>query len=413
MKRRNGWYQKKFYPHFDLPLNYSAAKALCEDPSAVSLHSFLPFISFENSTRRFTPKETEKYKNKIRDLAYCSHRDGYIYSYYADLLQNKYEEVLGASPWGACVLGYRSGLGSNLDMAAAAFNEISVRGDCAAIAIDIKDFFPSIDHRVLFENIKNVISQSFLSKDWFAVYRNMTNYSLIKREDLEGLCGVGTRLPKPIADIKTFRRWRRTEPEFIYTNRKPYGIPQGSPISAVFSNVYMIGFDKILFEYTNKIGGSYRRYSDDILILCDEERAEDAWGFAKTEIKKLGKQIDISKDKTEISKFWLDGTNQVCDKPLTYLGLTFDGNSRTLRHKTVSRYYRRMTYAARRTAKIAEELGSKPYRRGLYRSLTHMGKHNFYSYAKRASMATGDDAPKRQLRRHHRILIRKLRSKGK
>ena len=47
---------------------------------------------------------------------------------------------------------------------------------------------------------------------------------------------------------------------------KRYGIPQGSPMSAILSNIYMLDFDKYCCELANNFGGIYRRYCDDKFI---------------------------------------------------------------------------------------------------------------------------------------------------
>jgi hypothetical protein len=46
------------------------------------------------------------------------------------------------------------------------------------------------------------------------------------------------------------------------------GIPQGSAMSALLSNVYLIDFDEYLQILGQKMGFAYRRYCDDILIIC-------------------------------------------------------------------------------------------------------------------------------------------------
>lgn len=413
MKRKHGWYIRKSYPHFDRPLGIDNARRICENPVGIKSHSFLPFISFQNTVRRFTPDSNATYKNKIRELAYCSHADGYIYSYYAMNLQEKYEEFIGKKRWGASILGYRGGLGSNLEMASAAFDEIRNRGDSVAIAIDISDFFPSVDHRVLLDRLRLVLGVDRLPADWFAIFKSMTRYSTVDRELIKKLCGDAKELPNPIADIETFRGWRRSEPNFIKVNKDDHGIPQGSPISAVFSNVYMIGFDEEVFSYVSSKGGSYRRYSDDILIIIDRSQYDGVIDRLKIETENIGKALKISEEKTEISRFWNKGDRINCDRPLTYLGLTFNGSRVMLKSRTLSRYFRRMTYATRRTARAAAIEGEKPFRRSLYRSFTHMGKRNFYAYAKRAAKVSGDDSPKRQLRRHLKILNRKLNEGGR
>ena len=48
---------------------------------------------------------------------------------------------------------------------------------------------------------------------------------------------------------------------------KDHQIPQGSSISAVLANIYMIEADKKINEYVVSLGGMYRRYSDDFIVV--------------------------------------------------------------------------------------------------------------------------------------------------
>jgi RNA-directed DNA polymerase len=225
--------------------------------------------------------------------------------------------------------------------------------------------------------------------------------------------------PRPICTPEIYRRVIRGDDgkhlSLINRNMNKFGIPQGSPLSAILSNVYMARFDVACARQFSSMEIFYRRYSDDIIIICSREAAKNALDFIKSEIAKLGPSMKINDDKTEISEFerLASGVFE-CDKPVTYLGLTYDGKRTLLRGRTISRYYRRMTYAARQTLRSAKKSSSgKLFLRGIYRDLTHLGRRNFYTYAKRASLILGDDSAVRQLRRHFKILQRKLRSEGR
>ena len=304
----------------------------------------------------------------------------------------------------------------NIHMAKKAFNEIQKRKFSVAIAIDISDFFGSVDHAILLQNLKRVLGYGRLPDDWFQVFKSMTKYAWVESEDLLKKLGINPKKPpKPLCDIEEFRALRKADNSFVKCNKDDYGIPQGSPISAVLSNVYMIEFDAACFEYIKSLGGFYRRYSDDIFVVCKPECEEAVKIFIANKASELGSAINISADKTEISHFTQqEGGVQVCDQPISYLGFTFDGARTTLRARTLSRYYRRMTYATRRTANDARRKpASKVFKRKLYRQFTHLGKRNFYSYAKRASSILDDETPKRQLRRHFPILHRKINHRGR
>ena len=75
---------------------------------------------------------------KRRPIASPAHVDGYIFAYYAKVLGERYESALAVNELGHCVLAYRSGLGSNIEFAKAAFDEIRCRDECIALAFDLE-----------------------------------------------------------------------------------------------------------------------------------------------------------------------------------------------------------------------------------------------------------------------------------
>jgi len=419
-QRVDGWYVRKYFPHFDQPLEFDAAKRRVEDEAWVASRSYWPFLGFEDRKRRFRTINGERVADtKSRPIKYCSHVDGYVFAYLANKLQAAYEEHIARKPFAVSVIGYRRGIGTNIDMARAAFAEVARRRRAAAICLDISSFFDNIDHRLLKENLARVLCADRLSPSWFSVYRAMTQYAWVDAEQLRKRLEIDPAdPPRPLCPAADFRRKVRGDGgEFeglIETNNRHYGIPQGSPISAVFSNVFMLGFDEAVHAYVSNIGGSYRRYSDDVMIICAPRFRDRVVKFVRREIGKLGGQIKLSEDKTEISIFERRQKACCCDRPITYLGFTFDGRKVFLRGRTLSRYYRRMSYATRHAARKARaEGGSSVFRRKLYREFTHLGTDNFYSYAKRSARVLNDEAPTQQLRRHFGILHRKLSGRGR
>jgi len=416
--REGGWYIKKPYAHFDLPMSFDIASARVSDPGYVASKAFWPFVGFNDTRRRFRTKNgAAVVDKKVRPLKYCSHHDGYIYSFYAQALNRQYEALVRYHCIDEVVLAYRRGLGSNVAMAKAAFDEIAFRENCCVIALDIESFFDSIDHDILKDNLCEVLALQRLPADWYAIFKSMTRYSWVDLDKLAVRLGFDAKdPPRPFCDAKSYREIvRRPADSLVEKNVSTFGIPQGSPLSAVFSNIYMLKFDIACKRQFDKSGIYYRRYSDDILIVCDEQQSGGAFEVIKSEIAKLGPAMKVNDGKTEISIFkTAPGQKVVCDFPVTYLGLSYDGGRTLLRNRTISRYYRRMTYAVRSTLRGAEQSGSaEPHLRSLYRDMTHLGRRSFYSYARFASKVLGAPGPLRQLRRHVRILYRKLGNQGK
>lgn len=300
-------------------------------------------------------------------------------------------------------------------MASNAFAEIGKRGNCRAICMDIEDFFGSINHQILLFNLKMILGVERLTPDWFAVYKSMTKFSWI---DIEALCNElnidAKNQPRPLCATETYRTIVRKEARLVNKNQNAWGIPQGSPMSAVLSNVYMVTFDNNMFEYMSNINGSYRRYSDDILLISDIGADSGVADVVDNELTKLGRSIKINHEKTERSEFSIVDDMQHVDRPVTYLGFTFDGEKSKIRDRTISRFYRRMTYAARQAANTAKRNDSPlVFKRKLFRHFSHLGKANLYSYARRAAAAMDDMTPKLQLKRHFKILLRKIKTRGR
>jgi len=94
------------------------------------------------------------------------------------------------------------------------------------------------------------------------------------------------------------------------------GIPQGSPLSPLFSNIFLSPFDQFLIDRDYKLV----RYADDFVILCKtKEECEKAYEDCCEILKKL--KLDIHSleeaEKTKILKIDVDS--------LTFLSVTFDG----------------------------------------------------------------------------------------
>jgi RNA-directed DNA polymerase len=200
----------------------------------------------------------------------------------------------------------------------------------------------------------------------------------------------------------------------LHKHKATVGIPQGTPISAAAANIAMIEFDLVVLKYVNSIGGMYRRYSDDILLLVSPDQEVNTRKVVADSASRYG--LTISKAKTEVSRFEVVNGQQSADRPISYLGFCFDGEKTFLRPSTLSRYYRRMTYAARGAVRGAGKKGkpfSETFKRSLYKDFTHLGRRNFYTYSKRAHERMPNSIIKKQLKRHFEILLRKLVSRGR
>ena len=87
----------------------------------------------------------------------------------AEILGQQYEDELKNRGIESCVLAFRALSKSNIDFAAQAFNEIRIRGDCAAVALDVTGFFDNLDHKVLKNSWSALLGPEKLPSDHYAV----------------------------------------------------------------------------------------------------------------------------------------------------------------------------------------------------------------------------------------------------
>lgn len=163
-----------------------------------------------------------------------------------------------------------------------------------------------------------------------------------------------------------------------------------------------------------RLGGSYRRYSDDLLIVLPEEaKPANAIGMVEGELARLGGTTRLNAEKTEVVRFSRDASGRLrAERELQYLGFTFDGTRCLVRSSTLSKYSRQLVYAARRARAAAGEAGTPVFKRNIYRRFTHLGTANFVSrYCRDARRTFGSDAIRRQMRHHMRRVTTLLEPK--
>lgn len=431
-KKQDGWYQRKKYPHFDLPLSFEKAQKFVTDPVAVAQHAFYPFLAYEKSERKVKRVQNrKKTNNKLRPIRYAAHKDGYIYAYYSKKLTALYEDKLKERGLDNCVLAYRTDLGlSNIEFSYSAMEEIRKRKTCVAVTCDISGFYDSLDHQHLKKQWCELLGVSQLPADHYNIFKSVTRYSLVSRDVCYEALGVErctkenphpAPTPRPLCSTPSEFRRRIREGGLIQRNAeedgqiKKCGIPQGSPISSCLSNIYMLPFDRIMQAKASEIGGYYRRYCDDILWICDESQLATIQKLLSDEIKNVGSKLVINTDKTTITHFQEteDGFIHSHGDLFQYLGFTFDGKNAYIRPGTMSKYWRKVTFGIRRAKiqarKAAHNGGSsKVFKRKLYRTYTHLGKRNFITYAKRSHTIMNSPSIRKQVKQHWDMFQAKL-----
>ena len=307
LNTRPPWFRARKYLHFDLPIGHKQASRIVKCPQAVAQHAFYPLISFEVVSKKIRKAADNKQletRKKNRPIAYASHVDAQIYSYYARLLDKRYEEFLASAELGQDVLAFRALGSSNIDFAARAFKEIASREESAAVGLDVTGFFDNLNHQLLKKQWADLLGQGVLPSDHYAVFRSLTKFSVVKRNVLFQKLGISVHNPKRsrqrVCTPSEFRNTVRNS-GLIEVNDKPFGIPQGTPISAVLSNVYMMKFDVAMHRYAKQVGGRYFRYCDDILLIVPISQRDKCAGIASENIQKI--KLKINTGKTELRTF--------------------------------------------------------------------------------------------------------------
>jgi hypothetical protein len=425
-QKRPSWFKSRGYLHLTPKINvYKRAEEIfskVRNKKFVARHAFFPLIHSVIKERKFKKhpdepgKRVHSYHDKKKDvhvktaknrpLHYATHIDSMIFGYYGEILLELYEKKLAEHEGlSECIIAYRKILDpsntketgkSTIHFANEAFNEIKNRSEdeCVVLMFDIKSFFSEIDHQLLKKAWCDLLKTERLEKDHFNVFNAATNFSYILLNDLRISKNKNGR--RNGFDEKKLAYIRRTtgkeaffesEKDFrdaikykeitvfkhpFIKNNRPVGIPQGLPISAMLANLYLLDFDiKILDIIVKDQNCYYRRYSDDILIICKAENYQQIERLVLELIEES--KLEISTNKTEVFLFKnmqispkinrltsiqilkdKKGNESVCrigEKPLTYLGFEFHGYKTQIKSANQAKFYRRMIYAVKRRAK--------------------------------------------------------------
>jgi len=453
----------KKYPHFDSLISVKEAEALAADPDRVAKHAFYPFMLYPQRWTRFAEKG-KKGKLKERPIRYAARRDAYIFSRYRHILSQSYEIELKHLGLDSNVLAYRriqtddgNGGKCNIHFAHEAILKIRELGNCCIIALDISSYFESLDHLKLKALWCRMLGVNRLPADHFHVFEAITQYAVVEKEKvyerlghfgnkrttktglpIEGYLTPYDKMPKHLCDGKEFQEkiaGGNGQKSIIQKRYKPYGIPQGAPISDLLANLYLFDFDNIVAGWVRAAGGAYYRYSDDILIVVPGGEVAGRSLMTKTRelIKQFGDKLIIKEEKSSLFSFKLHGNEQTFQllhgeqgkNGVEYLGFRYDGKQVYLRDAALSNLRRKVARAALRAANTyARRYPDKDVSqlKGLFnyeRLIKQFGKvedfdekqedyrnWTFWTYATRASEVFGPLGKPilRQLRKHRTLI---------
>lgn len=425
------WLKPKAYLHLtpsvDVFKDWRKIASRIQSSSYIAQYAFFPLIYRELFHRRYKAykgdngqsKRAHSHKDpetgivsrsiKVRPIHYASHHDSLIYAYYASILNEKYSaELQKHADLNQCVIAYRSIPVSdtdssgkcNIHFAKEVFDEITTQvnrsGKVGVLAMDIKGFFSSLSHEYIKKCWADLINEPELPPDHLNVFNACTNFSYIRYDDLR-------KYPKGPFDESRLAKIRRkhgyrcffgSNAEFrqeikagrlpVYKNSFPKvklngsihsaGIPQGLPVSTVLANLYLLEFDRLMLQEGRQKGILfYRRYSDDIIILCAPGAMSSLAEYVTECITTYG--LKISQEKTEqyllknmvynlrgdqrITSIRIGENRYTIGVPITYLGLEFNGYKTLIKSTNLAKYYRRLIYLIKSRAQRANKLADQ------------------------------------------------------
>lgn len=380
------------YRHIDVPIDLNNDKdfnKVIHIIKDLKNHQFLPFIKKAETVVQFRKnKEGLAQRSlKVRPIMYASHIDSHIYSYYNFILLRKYESYLNTLSLSDNVIAYRKieinktkkGK-SNIHFAKEVFDYIQTRDESVVITQDIEGFFDNINHGILKEKICKITGAEKLDDILFKVFKSLTKYRYIEYVDFEN---------------EKFKRKIRNNKYSIYKaldgvfkeNKSNKGIPQGSPISGLFANVSLIDFDNDIHKKFPDV--FYRRYSDDLVFVCNKDQEKSVLEFVENKIKKSC--LKINAKKSFISYFKKVNGNLLCEEVINglykklgrnyvdYLGLEFDGTRILLRKNTIQKLkHKQIVKTEKRVLNTIKQERRKPKK---VRKVAIKGRSNYFKKA--------------------------------
>lgn len=401
---------QRYYAHFDYRTDIAKSWHYISDPQNICKHGFYPFIHYVKDMSKYSAEKGE-IKEKHRDICYAAHIDRCIFQLYNFILNEQYNEECDRIGIHDVAVAYRTNLNrqNNIDFAKRAIQFIRRSHNCYIMVGDFTKFFDNLNHEYLKKQWCQLFHIDRLPSDHYAVFKNITRYSFFELVDLLKINGLDDT-PKGRRALN--QKERVLSPQDLKKNafriqkNKYCGIPQGSPMSGVLANLYMLEIDKSIHDFVLKYNGLYMRYSDDFIIVLPHIEESTAIS-ALTHISNLFNNLscsglELQPSKTQYYHFAekkIENCGEIINKDadcsnrhLNFLGFTFDGQMVSLRAKTVSKYYQRMRKKAKTLARSGgyTKRGNHISKKNLYMRYSVRGSAskpgNFLTYVKNAQM---------------------------
>ena len=310
---------------------------------------------------------------------------------------------------------------SNIHFAEEVFDFVRKTKSANILCFDISKFFDRMSPKVLKENWATVLGDKLLPSDHYRVYRSVTNFSYVDEgaiiKNFKDRFKVNPRkhgfdaktkgsFKYRICDYPELRKLHRHKNKNLIKNQstlKINGVAQGTAIAGMLSNIFMIEFDLVMKKEIEKLGGCYRRYSDDIFICIENIKFTKIIELMESTIKdKCGGSIKLNPEKTELRTYEnIDGVGCIKDKKgnasrVQYLGFHFDGEKVHIRTSSMSKDRAKTIQTIRRYKDSQSGINSKVvYKKRSPRRISKYDNEKtkgFAYYAIRAKIIHDDSA---------------------
>jgi hypothetical protein len=459
------WLKFKKYPHIGKPLTKKKDSGwivqYVTNPDKIGSHKFTPLLHKEIYQRKYRPskgapknkfgkRQRSVQRPKIRPIFYASHLDSIIYSCYSQKLTKAYEDYIEEQEFNTSAVAYRKipiipgkkGNKSNIEFAFETFKfvENNKNRKLSMIVADVTSFFDNLDHRILHKQWKRVLAKESLPNDHYNLYKSLISKRYVNEFDLFNKFkdklivkrGVKNDDNKSRLRFKKVNNFWNIKKERVvsYCSKEDFfrdathlirvekncsfqhkrcrkscelkGIPQGTPMSATLANIYMLDFDDLIYNSAKKHNAFYQRYSDDLIIVCDQKDEKYFNDLIRNSIEELAK-LEIQAEKTNIYRYenidneYIGGivneNNKVIpNKQLEYLGFEYDGKKVMVKTVGFSKFYRSMKKAFRRGVHFATKPNNKNqclFEERLYRRFTFKGAKRRLIYKPDSNSETG------------------------
>ena len=438
---------RRSYAHFDCRTDIAQQRAYISVPQNIERHGFYPFIHYQKKQVKYNKKAGPK--EKKRDICYASHIDRCIYQYYCFLLGKDYNQRVARDELSKAAVAYRTDLHeNNIHFAKRVIQFIRSNSPCYIMIGDFTGFFDHLDHKYLKQQWCSLLGVLKLPKDHYKVFRSVTRYSTWELSDLLALNGLkdnrsGRRTLNSMLRVLTPEEYKaNSNREHIRQNPDVFGIPQGSPISGLLANVYMLEVDKTVNDLVTDQGGLYMRYSDDFIIVLPDTGSTTLQVFKNVSARfNSVPGLTLEPNKTQYFRYEdtkLENCGSLFGVPLegrkrfiNFLGFTFDGKTVSIRMKTLGKYYYRM-YSKAKTIRKNDNCSPKGKHisnKNLYTLYSVKGAKggwitqangtqkwhsgNFLSYVQRATKEFGSHESIKSGTKNHMTKIRKALEREK